>query len=428
MKNSPLPGLYVHVPFCLTKCPYCDFFSVTDHSFISEFLDALAREASLYSGQFPAFDSLYVGGGTPSVLSTGQMVRLLSGLRGCFTFDPSCEITVEMNPDDVTTEKLRGLLDLGVNRLSMGVQSFHDRDLAFLKRRHGAAAGRKAIESALDAGFEDLSIDLIYALPGQTKRSWLENLEQAVAYPVSHLSCYQFTVEEGTPFGCMRQEGRLRPASERKERDLFLLAAQFLESQGFVHYEVSNYARTAGVLRLEGEPQRTGASAFAGRVEGATQAPGAFLSPSHPFVEGEAQRALLVEGATQAPVMVSRHNTKYWTHVPYLGLGPSAHSFNGATRWWNVKSVRGYCQSLREGRFPLVGHEDLTPEQLRLERLYLGFRTREGVKRSDIEDSDNCGQTLLDLVDSGVLEIIEGRVVPTRKGYLIADHLPLVFS
>lgn len=338
---------------------------------MSDFLHALAREASLYTRQFRTFDTLYVGGGTPSVLTTGQLDRLLSSLQACFDFGPSCEVTVEVNPDDVTAHTLRALRDLGVNRLSVGVQSFHDRDLAFLKRRHDGKAGKEAIESAIDAGFENLSIDLIYALPGQAKGSWMDCLEQAVAYPISHLSCYQLTVEEGTPFGRMRQEGRLRPVGERKERDLFLLTSQFLEDHGFVHYEVSNYARS--------------------------------------------------------PAVTSRHNAKYWSHVPYLGLGPSAHSFDGTTRWWNCKSVEGYCESLREDRHPTAGREELSGDQLRMERLYLGFRTRDGVSRIDIEDSDNSGQTLLDLVDSGVLEMTKERIVPTRKGYLIADHLPLIF-
>lgn len=365
-------GLYVHIPFCLIKCPYCDFFSVTDLSLVDGFLDALLREASLCSRDFQTFDTLYIGGGTPSVLSAEQMARLFSGLRSSLNFDPSCEVTAEVNPDDVTTEKLKQLRGGGVNRLSIGVQSFRDKDLAFLKRRHGAKAARKAIESALEAGFENLSIDLIYALPGQTKRSWLACLEQATAYPVTHLSCYQLTIEERTPFGRMRKEGNLKAAGERRERDLFLLASEFLEDQGFIHYEVSNYAKTSSAL--------------------------------------------------------SRHNTKYWTHVPYLGLGPSAHSFDGKTRRWNFRSINEYCELLLESKRPAGGHEDLTAEQLRLERLYLGFRTKMGVRRSDIEDSDNCGQALLDLVESGLLEIAEDRIIPTRKGFLIADHLPLLFA
>ena len=368
-------GLYVHIPFCLTKCPYCDFFSITDLSLVDDFLDALAREASLYSDRFHRFDTLYIGGGTPSILSPHQMSRLLSSLRFRFQLDPSCEVTVEINPDDASPERFHALAAEGVNRLSIGVQSFRDKDLAFLKRRHNVSAARQAIEGALEAGFENLSIDLMYPLPGQTKRTWLTSLGQAVAYPISHLSCYQLTIEERTPFGQMRKEGKLKTVGEGRESELFLLTSQFLEEQGFVHYEVSNYAR-----------------------------------------------------ATQAPRPFSRHNTKYWTHAPYLGLGPAAHSFDGVSaRWWNDRSVQEYCESLREGRYPTAGHEDLTAEQLRLERLYLGFRTKIGVSKSDIEESDNSGQTLLDLVDADILEIIEDRLVPTRKGYLIADHLPLLF-
>lgn len=388
-------GLYVHIPFCLTKCPYCDFFSVTDLSLVDGFLEALDREAALYSphsGPFETFDTLYIGGGTPTILSSAHMARLLSRLRSSFNFDPFCEVTVEANPDDVTIEKLQGLRAEGVNRLSIGVQSFRDKDLVFLKRRHSAKAARKAIESALEAGFENLSIDLIYALPGQPKRSWLACLEQATAYPITHLSCYELTIEERTPFGSMRKEGNLKAATEGKGRDLFLLTSEFLEDKGFVHYEISNHARV-------------------------TQASCSFSSPSYPLYSKVAPGA-----------RVAVHNTKYWTHVPYLGLGPSAHSFGGKTRWWNFRSVNEYCESLLQGKRPTAGHEDLTADQLRLERLYLGFRTRMGVSRSDIEDSDNSGQTLLDLVEAGLLAIIEDRIVPTRKGLLIADHLPLMFA
>lgn len=424
-------GLYVHIPFCLTKCPYCDFFSITDLSLVDDFLDALAREASLYSDRFHRFDTLYIGGGTPSILSPHQMSRLLSSLRLCFQFDPSCEVTVEVNPDDASPERFHTLAAEGVNRLSIGVQSFRDKDLAFLKRRHNVTAASRAIEGAIEAGFENLSIDLMYPLPGQTKPTWLKSLGQALAHPISHLSCYQLTIEERTPFGQMRKEGKLKAVGEGRESELFLLTSRFLEEQGFIHYEVSNYAR-------------------------APQAPGSFSSPSHPFYEGVSPAALLMEGATRAPagirfegeapragaptsvgrgegatrapIMASRHNTKYWTHAPYLGLGPAAHSFDGVSaRWWNGRSVQEYCESLRQGRYPTAGHEDLTAEQLRLERLYLGFRTKIGVSKSDIEESDNAGQTLLDLVAADILEIIEDRLVPTSKGYLIADHLPLLF-
>lgn len=394
MKSSSDPatpaGLYVHIPFCLTKCPYCDFFSVTDLSLVDNFLNALLREASLYSGKFGTFDTLYIGGGTPSILNSAQMTRLFSGLRSAFEFDPSCEVTVEVNPDDITAEKLRGFRADGANRLSIGVQSFRDKDLAFLKRRHGAKAAKKAIESALEAGFENLSVDLMYALPGQTEHSWLSSLEQATSYPISHLSCYELTIEERTPFGRMREEGNLREATEDKGRDLFLLTSEFLEDKGFMHYEISNYA-----------------------MEGASCSSSSLPCP-------------LYEGAMKAPIAV--HNSKYWSHVPYLGLGPSAHSFDGGMRSWNVRSVSEYCKSLFDDKRPTAGREELTADQLRLERLYLGFRTRVGVSRQDIEESDNSGQTLLDLVDAGLLEINGERIVPTRKGYLIADHLPLLFE
>ena len=370
--NTPnLSGLYVHIPFCVTKCPYCDFYSITDLSLTDTFLDALEGEARLYADRSDRYDSLYIGGGTPSVLKPRQIERLFSILRSSFVFEEDAEVTTELNPDDVTHEKLDAVRRAGVNRLSIGIQSFDDGELAFLGRRHGAAASRHALAMAREAAFGNVGIDLIYGLPGQTPDRWRKTLEEAMTFAPRHLSCYQLTIEETTSFGRLKREGVFRPAGEERERELFLLTSEFLEDRGFIHYEVSNFALSEGLF--------------------------------------------------------SRHNRKYWRHVPYLGLGPAAHSFDGARRWWNTRSVTDYCRLTGEGKRPVDGHEELTPEQLLLERLYLGFRTRDGVAREDLGSSDRPEETLLRLTGSGLVTVKGERIIPTRRGFLIADRLPLMF-
>jgi putative oxygen-independent coproporphyrinogen III oxidase len=365
-------GLYVHVPFCKTKCPYCDFYSVTDLSAVESWLEAIEKEVKLYEGCFGPFDSLYIGGGTPSVLEERQVGRLMEAAISHFSFLEGAEITVEVNPDDVSIEKMIALRRLGVNRISIGVQSFNERRLRFLKRRHSAKQAEEAIGLAKASGFSNVGIDLMYGFPGQTRRTWVETLERAVSLDPAHLSCYQFTLEERTPYGRLMAEGRLKAISEEKGRALFLLTSRFLKERGFIHYEISNFAKDGNHY--------------------------------------------------------SRHNRKYWQHIPYLGLGPAAHSFRERTRSWNCRSVEEYCRLLGQGRRPVEGEEDLTPDQLRLEHLYLGFRTENGVSVEDVCADDAARQTLLRLTRSGFLKVVEGRVRPTLKGYLIADRLPLMFD
>ncbi len=332
MMNRERPaGLYVHVPFCRAKCPYCDFYSTPALSLVEAWLSAVKKEALFYTGIFPAFDSLYFGGGTPTIVPDNAFKDLIAFLRDHFMFADDSEITVEANPEDLTQEKLAALLACEVNRLSIGAQSFDDEELAILKRRHSARDVEAALERASAAGFDNIGIDLIYLIPGQTEKSWMNSLQRALSFEPTHLSCYQMTFEEGTAFGRMRAEGKIVAAHEEAERRFFLLTSRFLEEHGFIHYEISNFARE------------------------------------------EASR--------------SRHNGKYWRHVPYLGLGPSAHSFDGASRWWNVRSVKQYCRALDANAKPIEGSEILTEEQFRLERLFLGLRTRDGISLADATTS-----------------------------------------
>jgi oxygen-independent coproporphyrinogen-3 oxidase len=370
-KDANPPGLYIHIPFCLSKCPYCDFYSLTDLRLIPLWLKALEQEGELYKDEFAAFDTLYLGGGTPSLLSASQLTALLDSLRRYFTFAPDPEITLEANPDDLTPEKLRLYLDLGVNRLSVGVQSFHEAELRFLGRRHTARQATVALERVRAADFANLSIDLIYGLPGQTPDTWEQNLTRALEFAPEHLSCYQLTLEEGTPWAALKAQGFLRPPPEETERELFLLTSEFLEERGYLHYEISNFAK------------------------------------------GAAHR--------------SRHNRKYWQHLPYLGLGPGAHSFKEGVRWWNHRSLDDYSRALAHGLAPRAGSETLTPAQLRLEALYLGFRTREGVPLDLLYPQPGWEKILAELQQEGLVMVHNHRAVPTRQGFAVADRLPLLF-
>ncbi len=364
-------GLYLHVPFCQSKCPYCDFYSHTDHSLIPRWLNALVKETGFYKDLFPVLDTLYLGGGSPSVLSEPQIENLLELIRERFHLEADSEITIEVNPNDLNPSKLKTYRDLGINRISLGVQSFNSRELLFLRRRHTTEEALKALEEIRGAGFANLGIDLIYGLPEQTKEEWLGTLEKALTFHPEHLSCYQLTIAKGTLFWSMKEKGRLQPISETDEEAFFLATSRFLEGHGYLHYEISNFAR---------EEQ-----------------------------------------------FFSRHNQKYWQRKPCLGLGPSAHSFQGNHRWWNVPSLNSYCRALEEGKLPIEGQEELTQEQVQLELISLGLRTRTGLDLTQLGDKRTLEKILPKLIENGWVRVFGNHLVPTLKGFLVADRLPLLF-
>jgi len=371
LHQDETPGLYVHVPFCKTKCPYCDFYSVTDITLAESWLCAIREEMILYRDDFGTFDTLYVGGGTPTVLNDTSLISLFEELHNQFSFSPDTEITVEANPDDITTRKLKLLKSLGVNRLSIGVQSFDDEELRFLKRRHTASGAVKALDLICSSGFRNVGIDLMYGLPGQTLESWVTTLQKALTFHPTHLSCYQLTIEKTTPFGKMLDNGSLQNCAEEQGRKFFLTTSKFLEENGFVHYEISNFARGNGFR--------------------------------------------------------SRHNCKYWKHVEYLGLGPGAHSFQKGVRWWNFRSIEEYCNNLQKGLQPVSESETLTSEQMHLEKLFLGFRTRDGVALKDAFSESPPNGLLEHIIKSRLISVRGNRLIPTKKGFLMADRLPLLF-
>lgn len=372
MTDNLPSGLYLHVPFCQSKCPYCDFYSHTDHSLIPRWLSALEKEFELYQNRFPRFDTLYLGGGSPSVLSEPQIRSLLYLIQDRSPLDPGSEITLEANPNDLNPSKLNTYLNLGVNRISLGVQSFDQQELVFLRRRHTASEAKKAIDWIREAGFTNLGIDLIYGLPGQEKEQWLAGLNKVLAFNPEHLSCYQLTVAKGTLFWGMKEKGLLHPLSEAEEENFFLTTSRFLEDHGYIHYEISNFARDERYF--------------------------------------------------------SRHNQKYWQRLPYLGLGPSAHSFQENRRWWNFRSINQYCRTLEEGLAPIEGQEALEEEQVLMEWISLGLRTRAGLDLNRLRHKLDLEEILPKFLTNEWATVTGNQLVPTLKGFLVADRLPLLFE
>jgi oxygen-independent coproporphyrinogen-3 oxidase len=325
-----------------------------------------------YKNRFQSFDSLYLGGGTPTLLRVEILEDLLDYVFMYFDFTPDIEFTIEANPRDLTLEKARELKALGFNRVNVGIQSFDERELVFLGRTHTGEDAMRALRNLRVCGFNNVGIDLIYGIEGQSLKGWISTLRHALAVRPEHISCYQLAIEKRTPFWRMKQKRMMKPFSEEKERTFFMETSKILEDNGYLHYEVSNFARKT--------------------------------------------------------VYYSRHNAKYWHHVPYLGLGPSAHSFQESTRWWNFRSIRQYCTALGTRKVPVEGYENLTDEQIKLECIALGLRTRDGFEARQINNNPFSIEALSKLQHLGFLQVKGDRIVPTKEGLLVADHLPLCFS
>lgn len=371
MNKTDRPGLYIHIPFCRSKCLYCDFYSVASRAAIPEWLQAVQSETLLYKERFREFDSLYLGGGTPTILAERELDTLMESLHKHFAFCSGSEITMEANPDDLSEHKLRTIGDLGINRISVGVQSLDDRDLTFLGRRHSAKQALKALDMVRSCGFANIGVDLMYGLEIQNIPGWKKTLDRVLEFKPAHISCYQLTFERGTPLWKMKANGRVRSIGEKLERAFFVFTSRYLEKHGYCHYEISNFA-----------------------------------------------------GSRES---MCRHNRKYWSHVPYLGMGPSAHSFQEGSRWWNVKSITEYCRLLADGKAPVEGCETLSDEQLELEALALGFRTSDGTGLPAPGSGSKRDKALEALQKSHLVRVSNGRPQPTRKGFLVADSLPLMF-
>jgi len=364
-----MAGLYIHVPFCRKKCRYCDFYSVhaSDDRIVS-YLNALFHEIHLYQGVYPPPESsigtIYIGGGTPSTLDPAQIDSLLGHVRMHFPVDSDAEVTMEVNPGSMTDDLLMEYRASGVNRLSVGVQSFDSDVLRCLGRIHTADEAEFLILSALQVGFDNVGIDLIYGIPNQSAVSWDATLLRALSLNPSHISAYALSWSRETPMGRDITSGRYPRPDEKVVSDMYLSAHERLTKGGYEHYEISNFAR---------------------------------------------------------PGLRCRHNEAYWTGEPYLGIGPSAHSYIQNRRFWNIPNVQRYINVLSQNRLPVAGQEDLNTAQRILEQIALGLRRREGIALSCIVRRD-C---IPSLVDAGLAFVQKGRVSLTANGFLLADEIAL---
>ena len=323
-------AVYIHIPFCLKKCFYCDFYSIRyEEGRVRAFALALLKE--IHSHRNYKAKTLYLGGGTPTSLPTPLLIEIISTAKESFSLPPNAEISVEANPETLDAEKLKALREVGVNRISIGVQSFDDNLLHFLGRVHNADKARRAIEMAREAGFENINIDLLFAIPGQTLRNWQETLEEALSFNPIHISCYSLTIEEGTKLFRDLRKGKISPVEDELSAKMFELGDEILTSYGYIHYEISNYA---------------------------------------------------------LPGFECQHNLSYWRDEPYLGLGPSAVSFLPPYRLRNPV-LSGYLKGEKQ-----ILEEIVEGEEREKERIILALRLREGVERERLKREDKVEEMI----------------------------------
>lgn len=367
-----MAGVYIHIPFCRKACHYCNFHFSTSLQLQENFVTALLREIELQKNYLSQpVSTIYFGGGTPSILPLANIRNIISGLKKSFIIENNAEITLEANPDDITSEKLAEWKQIGINRLSIGVQSFIQEDLAWMNRAHNAAQALDCITLAQKAGFNNLTIDLIYGTPVLSDEDWEKNVNTAIALQIPHLSCYALTVEPKTALEKLIKQKTLADVDAEKQARHFELLMQWMKEAGYEHYEISNFAK---------------------------------------------------------PGFRSRHNSSYWQGKSYLGLGPSAHSFNGTSRQWNIANNALYIQSLLKGIVPFE-EEVLTNEQQLNEYVMTSLRTMEGISlQKVIRDFGNDKyeyliKTAQPQLDYQHLTVENDYMKTTTKGKLLADGI-----
>ena len=367
-----MAGIYIHIPYCRQACHYCDFHFSPDQRTKPAFLDALLSELELQSNYLNGekIETIYFGGGTPSLLSNSELKKIFDTLSQFYSINSDAEITMEANPDDLSEEKISELKSSPVNRLSIGVQSFFDEDLRWMNRAHNQQQARTCIKQARDAGFENISIDLIYGLPESTNDKWVENLKTAFDLNIRHLSCYCLTVEPRTALAHFISIGKSKAPKEVQGAQQFEILMKKIKEHGWMHYEISNFACNAK--------------------------------------------------------FISQHNSAYWQRKKYLGLGPSAHSFNGTSRQWNVANNHKYIESISRGIIPFE-REELTATQRINERIMTELRTIWGLKISDFgwPISDLLEEKSHPFIKDGFLKLYDNVIGLTDSGKLIADKIAL---
>ena len=368
-----MAGIYLHIPFCKQACHYCDFHFSTNLDQRDELVNSLVHEIELQANylQHEAIDTIYFGGGTPSLLKATEIETLLRAIHSYHSVNPKAEITLEANPDDLKKVKIKEFYTLGINRLSIGIQSFEDTILKFFNRAHNSEEAIQCIEDARNAGYQNLSLDLIYAVPGQDHNQWIKNVEKAIQLEPEHISSYTLTIEEKTAFGKWAKTGKLKGVEEKFAAEEFEILMNHLEKAGYEHYEISNFCK---------------------------------------------------------PGFQSKHNSNYWKQAKYLGIGPSAHSYNGDSRQFNVSNNGAYLKAIKEDKVPFE-LEILSRENKINEYIFTTLRTSWGCDLSYLKESLgydlvlNQSRYLHDLVKQGLIKLTEETVTLTHKGKFVADQI-----
>ena len=354
-----MAGIYIHIPFCASRCNYCDFYSTTMLSKRNDYVKAVLREWKENAHDWKNnIDTIYIGGGTPSMLDEIDLTLLINTILEDLPYTPK-EITLEANPCDLTSDKLYCIKQTNINRLSIGIQSFNDSLLTFMGRRHNSFQAMTAITNAQNVGFENISIDLIYGIPNQTFNEWKQDIEQALLLRPQHISAYCLTYENGTKLNQLLLEGMIQPIEDTIENEMYDYLVNTLSKHNYLHYEVSNFALSS---------------------------------------------------------YESKHNSSYWTHTPYLGLGAGAHSYNNHIRWWNISDIDAYINTTHFS--DVQQKEYLSLQDLRTERIMLGLRTKNGIAANEVDPK--VVQKYLNL---GYLTLNNQRICATLEGYHILNRI-----
>jgi len=367
-----MAGIYVHIPFCKKQCSYCDFhFSTTFELYRDRMVKAICDEVEIRSelNSNEIVETIYLGGGTPSILKASELALILDSIKNNFILSGFPEITLECNPDDCSEENLRSWKALGFNRISIGIQSLDEHQLDWMNRAHNATESTAAVELARQCGFDNITVDLIYGLPNLTPETWKETIRKVADLPIGHISAYCLTVEEKTPLAAWVKSGKIRPSTNDAQSEQFLILVETLKALGFEQYEISNFARKEAY---------------------------------------------------------SKHNTAYWLDKNYLGIGPSAHGYDGENRYWNVANNQRYMKEIESGNLPQEV-EKLSNYDRFNERIMVGLRTKWGVSLSELKsylDLDPAWLGEVDqLVQDGDLKVAGDNLVLTESGKLRADAI-----